>query len=419
MNFLFFLFLPSVAIALHLRLQHEFYFEPPAQTGMMARFARRSAAADAPLSLHAHVSPSFMSASSFLPSNRYEHFYSPIARPLTDLGSDIPQLIPDITNKSTVLNLAYAASNAYTQQPSASGWLDLDSLKANISFGWSSNGLRGHVFVDDLSELVVISYKGTSPNLFGIGGPSSERDKFNDNAMFSCCCAKVDATWKPICDCHRNQTQPGTCSLSCLRQTIDFADSYYNVARKVYNEVRVLYPRSQVWFVGHSLGGALSSLMALTTGHPAIAFQAPGDKLYAERMGFDLNPSKLQFQWQTTSDQIENDPEKDREEGTWTLAHLPIFHIGNNVDPIFTGKCTGPWSACYYSGYAMETKCHLGHRCVYELDIPKPDIRFHRIRDVIDSVLTPIEGVPPCKPVHYADDERSYGCKDCSQWTFT
>ena len=30
-----------------------------------------------------------------------------------------------------------------------------------------------------------------------------KKDKFNDNLLFSCCCAHVDWTWTTVCDCWR------------------------------------------------------------------------------------------------------------------------------------------------------------------------------------------------------------------------
>jgi lipase ATG15 len=73
---------------------------------------------------------------------------------------------------------------------------------------------------------------------------------------FSCCCAKVDSTWKPICDCYKGKKGgKSVCDNSCISKAVNFKHSYFNMARQVYNQVRALYPESQIWFVGHSLGG--------------------------------------------------------------------------------------------------------------------------------------------------------------------
>jgi lipase ATG15 len=68
-------------------------------------------------------------------------------------------------------------------------------------FGWKDDGIRGYVFTDEKQDIVVITFKGTSTSLFGVGGgQTSAHDKHNDNMMFSCCCASVDGTWIPLCD---------------------------------------------------------------------------------------------------------------------------------------------------------------------------------------------------------------------------
>ena len=45
-----------------------------------------------------------------------------------------------------------------------------------------------------------------------------------------------------------------------------------------------MYPNSNIWIVGHSLGGALASLLGITFGAPAVAFESPGDRLAASRL---------------------------------------------------------------------------------------------------------------------------------------
>jgi hypothetical protein len=90
--------------------------------------------------------------------------------------------------------------------------------------------------------------------------------------MFSCCCGRLGRTWRPVCDCFTgfNATSNlSQCSATCLRDSVNPADSYYNAARKIYNHVRMLYPKAQIWFTGHSLGGGI-----LTTTHTNTSFLA-------------------------------------------------------------------------------------------------------------------------------------------------
>jgi lipase ATG15 len=45
-----------------------------------------------------------------------------------------------------------------------------------------------------------------------------------------------------------------------------------------------MYPNSNIWITGHSLGGALASLLGVTFGAPVVAFEAPGEKMAAGRL---------------------------------------------------------------------------------------------------------------------------------------
>ena len=95
---------------------------------------------------------------------------------------------------------------------------------------------------------------------------------------------------------------------------------------------------------GHSLGGAIASLVALANGIPAVTFESPGELRYAQRLGLiPKHKNSSQF-----------------------MEKLPIYHLGNIHDPIFMGTCHGPLSLCSIDGYSLETKCHAGKVCVYD-----------------------------------------------------
>ena len=139
----------------------------------------------------------------------------------------------------------------------------------------------------------------------------------------------------------------------------------------LYADLRLQYPDATVWFTGHSLGGALASLLALEAGSAAFCYEAPGETLYAERLGFKLDRKDM-GQYRTcflsarphraaTLTRHRNLPPTSC--GPWTSP--AIYHFGNTADPIFTGECNGPASTCFLTGYAMETTCHVGQRCVY------------------------------------------------------
>jgi lipase ATG15 len=232
---------------------------------------------------------------------------------------------------------------------------------------------------------VVISFKGTSTIVHG--GETVARDKYMDNIMFSCCCARVDISWTPVCGCYRGQTQ---CDATCLAKTIqDDKTAYYHEALAVVQLVLAKYPRAQLWFTGHSLGGAIAALMAVTVRNTAaITFSSPGPYLYARHLGLDTDAPGTQWRH-------------------------PVWNFGLTSDPIFTGTCTGLVTSCYLSGYAMETAGRHGMDCTFDVTSWQPDVSTHRIDWFIDHVLEKPEKypLPVCLP--------NRNCTDCLKWTFT
>ncbi|KAJ2625551.1 putative lipase atg15 [Coemansia sp. RSA 1694] len=304
-------------------------------------------------------------------------------------------LVPNITHKPTLVHLARMAANAY-QPTTSETWEPLgDRWGTHESFGWTADGVRGHVFADDRNTTVVVTLKGTSSTFFlGGGSETSARDKFNDNRLFSCCCAYVDFTWSTVCDCHR----PGAkCSTTCLMDELndEGADNYFFAAAQIIMDVIGRYPDADVILTGHSLGGSLAALMGLTLGIPAVGFEALGDRMAARRLHLPQPPSVA-------------------------LERLPLFHVGNTADPVFMGMCTGRTSSCYYAGYALESKCHNGRIMVFDTVARRNwrmDIRHHRINEVIYLVFEPWgntdpeEAIPPLLP-------EDKDCVDCGLWTF-
>ncbi|KAF9271718.1 putative lipase atg15 [Mortierella alpina] len=292
---------------------------------------------------------------------------------------------PDVTDKETILQLAKINYNSYTEVTSP-GWYDLEGhWTVNSTFGWEEEGVRGHVFASEDNSTLIIAIKGTSASILGGGGSTSTRDKINDNLLFSCCCAKVDRTWRPVCDCN---TDGYRCDQTCIENSVNSDDIYYNMAMAILWTVEDMYPDANVWLTGHSLGGGLSALLGLTFGVPTVTFQMPGDRLAAQRLHLPMPPA---INWDD----------------------MPLFHVGHTADPVFQGVCNGPTSACYFSGFAMESKCHTGRTCVYDPvseDSWKVDIRTHRLADAIEGVYKVKETVPECK----AEED----CVDCEAWTY-
>ncbi|KAK1217417.1 hypothetical protein PQX77_019957 [Marasmius sp. AFHP31] len=302
---------------------------------------------------------------------------------------------PDVEDRHTLAQLARMAGNAYAL-PGRKNWYDLDGAW-NTSFpvGWEDpeNGFRGQVFISSDNSTVILSIKGTT-----LQGPTSKKDKFNDNLLFSCCCARVDFTWvfRTVCDCYMHSW---TCGSTCLSKALIQESLFYSTGVGLVNDLLMLYPEADIWLVGHSLGGALASLLGSTFGLPAVAFESPGERLAAKRLHLPLPPSSL----------------------SPSSSVLPITHVYHNADPIPQGACTGFGSPCAQAGYALETRCHLGKSIVYDTVGQlgwAVDVRTHPIRQVIRRLLemddlTWEEGRDVPRAVAEED------CSDCFKWTFT
>lgn len=211
----------------------------------------------------------------------------------------------------------------------------------------------------------------------------SNKDRLNDNLLFSCCCAaqRPDPYWYgQVCDCRTDQYQ---CNSTCLTQELIQKGRYYPTALAVIQNVSTWYPNASLWVVGHSLGGSVASLMGLTFSIPSVSFEAPPQKLAAQRLGLTSPP------------------------------HTVDFHIGNTADPVFMGACNGYFSSCSVAGFAFESQCHTGKRCMYDTVQDKGwhmSIVNHRISVVIPDVLEAYNNTPICE----TDDE----CVDCFNWSF-
>ncbi|EUC31040.1 hypothetical protein COCVIDRAFT_89334 [Bipolaris victoriae FI3] len=299
---------------------------------------------------------------------------------------------PNVTDRETVLSFARMASNAYILEPNTGEWEDVGGgFNYTEDFGWESDGLRGHIFADTENSTVVIGLKGTSPAMFD-GSETTTNDKINDNLFFSCCCGQGGQyLWRQVCDC---QTSAYTCNSTCLVSALREKNRYYYAAQDLYHNVTALYPHAEIWMAGHSLGGAVASFLSLTFGHPAVTFEAVPEAMPASRLGLPVPPGH----------QIGSLQQRKYTGG---------FHFGHTADPIYMGTCNSATSACTIGGYALQSVCHTGHKCVYDTvrDFGwRVGIGTHKIVEVIRDVILKYDTPPKCEA--YVD------CTDCFMWEY-
>ena len=299
---------------------------------------------------------------------------------------------PNVADKETVLTLARMAGNAYTMEPGTGEWQDVNGgFNHSQSLGWEGDGLRGHIFADADNSTIVVALKGTSPAVFD-GAETTSNDKENDNLFASCCCGQGGHyLWRQVCDC---QSSAFTCNTTCLVKALKMKNRYYQASLELYGNITALYPNSNIWLSGHSLGGAVSSLLGLSYGLPVTTFEAYGEALAAARLGIPSPPSSHPSAPQTRQD-------------------TAIYHFGHTADPIFMGTCNAATSGCTLGGYALESQCHLGKICVYDTVSDKSwrvGIGNHKIWYVIKDVIEAYEEVAPC----VSDSE----CVDCFNWKY-
>jgi len=70
---------------------------------------------------------------------------------------------PNVSDKSTLLTMAYMALDAYVLNENDTQWeIPGKGLNRTEDIGWESDGIRGHVYGDETNSIIVIGIKGTT-----------------------------------------------------------------------------------------------------------------------------------------------------------------------------------------------------------------------------------------------------------------
>jgi len=310
---------------------------------------------------------------------------------------------PDVSDRSTLLNLARGSWDAYHPMPEASAkWYPVEGFNWSVPFGWNpgGDGLKGHLFLSPDNATGLIVFKGTTLSEWPIPSDSnnstSRRDRINNNLLFSCCCATMP--WRielgHPCDCNAGGNK---CQSSCLSNALHDDSTYYTSAENVVKHFRESYPDTSFWLTGHSLGGSIASLIGQRFGYPTVTFEAPPERLAATRLHLLVPPAPT-----LPTVQVALRPWYD-------VAH--ITHVYNNADPLAQGNCTGVLSLCAQAGYALESKCRVGRNIVYDVLKKGWDWGFHSHR--MGSVISLLEEDLPVPEAAVQDE-----CEDCTAWEY-
>ncbi|KAI9457146.1 alpha/beta-hydrolase [Russula earlei] len=320
---------------------------------------------------------------------------------------------PDVSKRNTLLLLAKMTSNAYVE-PTSAEWYNLtDEWGIHAPVGWEpdDDGFRGYVFATDDNSTVVISIKGTSARLVR-DGPTAEKDKLNDNLLFSCCCARINWSWTTVCDCYRSGWK---CDQDCLENALIEESLFYPVGTNLYYNVTLMFPNANIWVIGHSLGGSLASLLGVTFGVPVVTFEPPGERMAAERLHLPSPPS----------------------------THH-ITHVWHTADPIAMGTCNGILSKlrdrglchgepvcnhsvhfCFRTNevtvFGVLGRCHMGNVIEYDTVTNLSwtvDVRTHAIAQVIEKVLSEPWAPAEEQGREVPQSKRQDDCVDCFKWEF-
>ena len=254
-----------------------------------------------------------------------------------------------------------------------SEWIDIPNTQVR-DLSVANDSLRMYLFSNNNSHTVAI--KGTTM-FWGLAQnasfdqhtySSAHNDKYNDNLFYSCCYYKKSSIFEDCKKCETSTDSTDTCCIDCYKDTLDFELNYFRIAVGIIENLKkeLDFDNSDIIFTGHSLGGTIASYLGLYYNKTAVGFESPGDKHYANLVGFNEKRDN-------------------------------IYHYGHDADPLFLGDCG---SLCTSLGYHVDTKCHVGNTCLYKAKEKlgnTESILNHRIDYIIKHIIPHWENdLPEC-----------------------
>lgn len=317
------------------------------------------------------------------------------------------------TNTITKTNVSFILdSNSFIVPPSFHTVLTLANM-SQLAYEMDTNipiensTIRAFLFSDPTNSFNVISIKGTTPpfisgnsdNYLTFQRPQkqaysyysdvSKNDKLNDNLFFSCCFYKQSNLFYDHCDYHF-PVDSKTCLQDCYKNSSSVPHNYHVIAFEIINKIKDIidFDNSQVIFTGHSLGGVVATFLGLYFNKTTVTFETPGERHYLKQLFSEGD-------WQQLINR--ND--------------LSIYHFGHNADPIVNGNCG---NTCWLMGYNIDTRCHIGHTCIFNSKIKLGLSEFiwrHRLSWVINWII-------PYWETEFPDCIYNATCDECQAWSY-